>query len=217
MIENGSDPDLMARSRAGDTEAFRALFDRKHRRVYLIAYQILGNPSQAEEVVQDVFLALWRHLDRYRPRFTVDTWLTRIATNRAIDVWRSQRREVPVGDQRSSQDGHPTTGEPSPWRSSSAGSAEAGSVAGRRGEPAQGEDPEAFARWREVQAIWNGLAELLPPQQRAAFVLREIEGISTSEVAATLGCRASTVRSHVAEARRTLQAALRERYPELLR
>ncbi len=59
MIENGSDRELMARSRAGDTEAFRAPFELKHRRAYLIAYQVLGNPSQAEEVVQDVFLPGW--------------------------------------------------------------------------------------------------------------------------------------------------------------
>jgi RNA polymerase sigma-70 factor (ECF subfamily) len=185
LSENGSDRELMARSRAGDTEAFRTLFERKNRRVYLIAYQVLGNPSQAEEVVQDVFLALWQHLDRYRPHFAVDTWLTRIATNRAIDVWRSQRRELPTGDEAHGNEGNG--------------------------------GPEAVARWREVQAIWNELADLLPPQQRAAFVLREIEEVPTREVASALGCSASTVRSHVAEARRTLQAALSERYPELLR
>lgn len=212
MIENGSDRELMARSRSGDTEAFRALFERKHRRVYLIAYQVLGNPSQAEEVVQDVFLALWQHLDRYRPRFTVDTWLTRIATNRAIDVWRSQRRDHPMDDESRGEEGHATTGELASGISSAAGPSASGvSEAGRNG------GPEAVARWHEVQAIWNELADLLPPQQRAAFVLREIEETPTGEVGLALGCSASTVRSHVAEARRILRAALSERYPELLR
>ena len=216
MIENCSDRELMARSRAGDTKAFRALFERKHRRVYLIAYQILGNPSQAEEVVQDVFLALWQHLDRYRPRFAVDTWLTRIATNRAIDVWRSQRRERPTSDERSGEEGHATTGELGSGISSAAGPAAGGFSAGRGGGAGRNGDPEAVARWHEVQVIWNELAEMLPPQQRAAFVLREIEEAPTREVASILGCSASTVRSHVAEARRTLQAALSDRYPELL-
>ncbi len=216
MIENGSDRELMARSRAGETEAFRALFERKHRRVYLIAYQILGNPSQAEEVVQDVFLALWQHLDRYRPRFAVDTWLTRIATNRAIDVWRAQRREHPTAEQPRGKEGHATTGEIASGMSSAAAPAAGGSLAGGRSEAGRNGDPEAVARWHEVQAIWNELAELLPPQQRAAFVLREIEEAPTREVASILGCSASTVRSHVAEARRTLQAALSDRYPELL-
>ncbi len=217
MIENGSDRELMARSRAGDTEAFRALFELKHRRVYLIAYQILGNPSQAEEVVQDVFLALWRHLDRYRPRFAVDTWLTRIATNRAIDVWRSQRRERPTRDEPHGKEGRATIGELASGMPSAAGPAAGGSSAGRESEAGRNGGPEAVARWHEVQAIWNELADLLPPQQRAAFVLREIEEVPTGEVARILGCSVSTVRSHVAAARRTLQAALSERYPELLR
>ncbi len=217
MIENGSDRELMARSRAGDTEAFRVLFESKHQRVYLIALQVLGNPSQAEEVVQDVFLALWQHLDRYRPRFAVDTWLTRIATNRAIDVWRSQRRERPTGGGSRNEEGHATDGQRASGLSPGGGLAATGPSAERESEAGRNGGPEAVARWHEVQAIWNDLADLLPPQQRAAFVLREIEEISTGEVASTLGCSASTVRSHVAEARRTLQAALSERYPELLR
>ena len=212
MVENSSDRELMARSRSGDTEAFRALFELKHRRVYLIAYQVLGNPSQAEEVVQDVFLALWQHLDRYRPRFAVDTWLTRIATNRAIDVWRSQRRERPADDESRDKEGHATTGELASGISSGVVPA-----SGRVSETGRNGGPEAVARWHEVQAIWNELAELLPPQQRAAFVLREIEEIPTGEVGLALGCSASTVRSHVAEARRILQVALIERYPEMLR
>ena len=222
MVENSSDRELMARSRSGDTEAFRALFELKHRRVYLIAYQVLGNPSQAEEVVQDVFLALWQHLDRYRPRFAVDTWLTRIATNRAIDVWRSQRRERPMVDEPRGKERRATAGEIASGMASAGGPgaggpAAGGLLAGSGSEAGRNGGPEEVARWHEAQAIWNELADLLPPQQRAAFVLREIEEISTAEVASALGCGASTVRSHVAEARRTLQAALRERYPELLR
>jgi RNA polymerase sigma-70 factor (ECF subfamily) len=205
----------MARSRAGDTDAFRALFERKHRRVYLIAYQILGNPSQAEEVVQDAFLALWQHLDRYRPRFAVDTWLSRIATNRAIDVWRSQRRERQTGEGWESQDAEAAGRDGTPQQKATARTSAPGSAASGAGGTTGDEDPESMARWREVQAIWDELAELLPPQQRAAFILREIEGFPTREVAATIGCGTSTVRSHIAEARRTLQAALIERYPEL--
>ena len=81
---------LVARSRDGDTEAFRALFDRKHRRVYLISYQILGDQALAEDVVQDVFLKLWEHCGEYDEALPPDPWLRRIATNRAIDHWRSR-------------------------------------------------------------------------------------------------------------------------------
>lgn len=194
-----TDRQLVARSAAGDTDAFRLLFDRKHRRVYRIVYQIVGDPARAEDVTQEVFLSLWQHCGRYRSEFAVDTWLTRIATNRAIDRWRSarteKRRRVEV--------------EGEPERLSHV--ARAAARRGARGAP------DDIAAWRQLQAIWDELAELLPPQQRAAFALREIEGLASAEVAEALDCSASTVRSHVAEARAKLQQALRERYPELAR
>lgn len=194
---------LMARSRAGDTDAFRELFERKHRRVYLIAYQILGDHAQAEDVVQEVFLRLWEHCAEYDDAFPLDAWLRRIASNRAIDHWRTRRRERdrlveahPDGDADALIE---------------AVAAAAGSVA------AAVADPEARLGWQELQEVWDELAGELPPQQRAAFVLRHIEGLPTAEVADALACSPSTVRSHVAEARRTLRAALHTRYPELAR
>jgi len=193
------DRTLLARSRDGDTEAFRELFDRKHRRVYLIAYHVLGDAGQAEDVAQEVFLRLWERCAQYDESFPVDAWLRRIATNRAIDFWRSrraERRHVAA----STDDHHTGLTEAAP----APGSAAAGAA-----------DPEVRLGWRELQAIWDHLAHDLPPQQRAAFVLRHIEGLEPAEVAEALGCSPSTVRSHIAEARRTLRAALRTRYPEL--
>ncbi len=206
--ESSVDRALLEASRDGDTEAFRALFERRHRRVYLIAYQILGDPSRAEDVVQEVFLRLWEHCADYDPSFSVNAWLNRIATNRAIDHWRSltaerKRRVEPAAD-----------ADPD-------ASLEAVAVAsehGRRGANRTGRmGPEAATGWVELQAIWDELAADLPPQQRAAFVLRHIEERSTVEVAEALGCSASTVRSHVAAARAALQHGLAARYPELIR
>jgi RNA polymerase sigma-70 factor (ECF subfamily) len=204
-----SDAALVARSRDGDREAFRELFDRKHKRVYLIAYQVLGDVGSAEDVVQEVFLSLWQHCADYREEMPLDAWLRRIATNRAIDHWRARkaerRRFVSAGE----ADAAP------------AGGGDGGGYGGQaRGGPRDHQvppGPEALAGWRQLQAIWDELAALLPPQQRAAFVLREIEGLPTAAVAEALGCSPSTVRSHVAAARSTLQRELRARYPELVR
>lgn len=195
-----SDAALVRRSAGGDEDAFRVLFERKHRRVYLIAYQILGDRGAAEDVAQEAFLSLWEHASRYRPRFKVDTWLRRIATNKAIDRYRSEKRH------------------PDPLGSGDGGYGEDGGfdptalleAVGRAG------DASLRARWREIQTLWNELAEGLPPQQRAAFVLREIEGLPAREVASTLGCSASAVRTHVSLARKKLRAALADRWPELL-
>lgn len=204
-----SDGELLVRTREGDVDAFRVLFQRKYRRVYRIAYQILGDAGQAEEVVQEAFLALWQHSGRYRPRFRLDPWLSRIAANRAIDRWRSLRQERRRRVEPRRQAGGSSPGGPGgEWEGE-------GSSGLGRGSPAAG-DPSAPAAWAELQAIWDELAELLSPQQRAAFVLREIEGLATRQVARALECSPSTVRSHIAAARRTLQRALAERYPEYL-
>ena len=195
-LREPTDAELVRRSSTGDEDAFRVLFDRKHRRVFLIAYQMLGDAAAAEDVVQEAFLALWSHAGRYRPRFRVDAWLTRITTNTAIDRYRSERRhpraaaslsQAAVGEGNAHDEVSP----------------EDGLVAG--GEAG---DATSRARWGEIQDLWDALSEELPPQQRAAFVLREIERLPSREVAAALGCSVSTVRSHVALARRHLRDAL---------
>ncbi len=199
MPSEATDQALIARSRDGDTDAFHELFDRKHRRIYLIAYQVLGDHGQSEDVVQEVFLRLWERCADYDERFPLDAWLRRIATNRAIDHWRARRTETKR-------------------RVSAAADTDPDAMLEVVAAPAMvaAGSPEARLGWQQLQAIWDELAGELSPQQRAAFVLRHIEGLATAEVAEALECSVSTVRSHVAEARRTLQRTLRARYPELL-
>lgn len=192
-----SDVDLVRYSAAGDRGAFREVFDRKHRLVYRIAYQILSDRGAAEDIVQETFLTLWQRADQHDPSQPLDPWLRRIVTNKAIDRWRARRR-----DPKSTDD---TGG--------------AGPAAHTRLPGGEGltQDPTIAARLDSLQRVWNEVASLLPPQQRAAFYLREIEGADTSEVAETLGCSASAVRSHIALARKRLREEILERYPELAR
>ena len=194
------DAELVRLSSAGDTEAFRQLYEDKHRRVYLIAYQIVGDSGLAEDVVQETFVALWKHCGGYRSRFAVDTWLNRIATNRAIDRWRSERkhRQAAASAERASSTGD--------WRQTLSPPFPATEAAGS--------DPSLRARWHEIQAIWDELAAELSPQQRAAFVLREIEDLPVRDVAEALGCGTSTVRSHISQARKALRTGIRERFPD---
>lgn len=195
-----ADSRLMARSARGDTEAFAELFARKQARVFRIAYQILGDSGAAEDVVQEAFLALWQNAGKFRARFGLEGWLTRIATHKAIDRYRTERRHPdPVGEGGAEEGGGAPAGRLE--RLEALGSAS---------------DASLRARWREVQALWNELADTLPAQQRAAFVLREIEGLDARETAAALECSTSAVRTHLSLARRKLRDLVRERYPELL-
>ena len=210
VLDRLSDADLVRAAGRGEPDAFRQLYERKHHRVQRIAYQMLGDRGAAEDVTQEAFVALWRNCRRYRTRFAVDAWLTRIATNKAIDRWRNDRRHpIPLGER---------PGATGTERQSTARSvAPAGVTTETAAQLLPADhlaDPSLAIRWEEVQRIWNEFAAELPERQRAAFVLREIEDLPVRDVAAALGCSTSTVRSHVALARRELRHGIRTRYPE---
>ena len=189
--------DLIRLAAEGDLEAFERLVERKRERVFWIACHIVGDRELARDVTQEVFLRLYRVIRRFRSGGHFDAWLHRIATNLSIDLLRHER---PHRDTAALED--VTEGAAGPQQA----------AAGNR-EPPAGEG----LRRREIQRIFTTLSALLSRKQRLAFVLREIEGLSTGEVAAIMKTRESTVRNHVLQARRTLQEELRRRYPEYCR
>ena len=151
--------------------------------------QVVGNAEEAKDVVQTVFIRLWKALDKYDSSYPFSTWLYRMVMNLAIDHLRRESR-------------HRHLDEPDDERTV---------VPETRGADAS---PAKALADLELQAVFDRLAAGLAPQQRAAFVLREVEGLSTVEVAEVLGVTASTVRNHVFQARKALKAALLLRYPE---
>jgi len=178
---------LIARAAAGDRQAFEDLVRSRMERVFWTAFQVLGDEDEARDVAQQVFIRLWKILPRYRPEQPFDSWLHRITINRAIDSWRRTRAR------RESPE------------------AEAFETAS---SPAGG--PDAALDRDEVQRIFLRLARRLSPQQRAVFVLREMNGLDHQEVARVLGLSPSTVRNHLHQARRTLRRGLAALYPEYL-
>src|SRR5258707_3335992 len=87
-----SDSVAVARVKAGDGDAYRALVDRHTRSVFRLAYRMTGNEQDAEDVVQDTFLRAWKQLDRYEARSSFATWLYRIAANCSLDLIRVRKR-----------------------------------------------------------------------------------------------------------------------------
>jgi RNA polymerase sigma-70 factor (ECF subfamily) len=181
--------ELIRAAIGGDREAFEALVLLKRERVVRIAYQVTGNLEDARDVAQWVFLRLWKVLARFDPQRRFDTWLYRITVNAAIDHLRTHG---PAGAL-----------QPLPDDPASLG-------------PAPGEGAERAADLGRLQQAFLRLAARLAPRQRAAFVLREIEGLETAEVARVLGVRESTVRNHLHQARRALREGLRRDYPGLV-
>ncbi len=182
--------ELVRAAARGDARAFDELVLIKREQVVRTAYQVTGDLEDARDVAQRVFLRLWKILDRYDAKRRFDTWLYRITVNAAIDHVRSRGARGVI---------QPLPDDPSVL------------VAG-----AAGPEAERALDVAELQRAFLRLAANLSPKQRAAFVLREIEGLPTSEVARILDVRESTVRNHLLQARRALRAGLERDYPGLV-
>lgn len=176
---------LVETIRGGDAEAFEQLVRRKTPKVYALCYRIIGNAEDAKDIAQLVFIKLWENLGKYDSAYAFDTWLYRMVTNVAIDFIRNrQSRENAVNSTLRLV------------RTST--DAEQGLVVQRK----------------EIETVFNEVSAVLSPKQKTIFVMREMEDLPSAEIAKILGCRESTVRNHLFNARKLMQAQLRQRYPE---
>ena len=100
------DSDLIARAAGGDAAAFQALVERHRAMVYRVAYQFAGNHHDAEDIAQDVFIKVYRSLDRFRQDAQLTSWMYRIAMNACIDHRR--RRSRPPARRRSAEEAEST-------------------------------------------------------------------------------------------------------------
>ncbi|MEO8502753.1 MAG: RNA polymerase sigma factor [Acidobacteriota bacterium] len=183
-----SDVELLAGLRASDEMALDELITRKTRPLLQVAARIVGDEEEARDVVQLAFLRMWDHRDRYDPRFSPNTWIYRIVTNLAIDHLRSRKSRE-------------KTHEPVRLQLQ------------RTQDDSYRRDLSSLQQ-REVGLIFRELAGELSEKQRMVFLLREVEGLSSLEVAEIVGCQESTVRNHLFNARRVLRRELVKRYPE---
>ncbi len=181
------DRELAEAAKNGDEGAFGALVERYAGGVHRVVSRMLGDEEEAWDVVQMAWLRAWQRLGKYNRRWSFSTWIYRIATNLAIDVIRARSSR-----ERAHREGGSVWLRPAPAPDGSA----------------------VLANEREIEQVLSRLVVCLSPQQRAAFILREVEGLDTSAVARVLGCSAATVRNHIFHARRALKKELARRFPE---
>ena len=153
-------------------------------RVYRLAYRLTGNPHDAEDLTQEVFVRVFRSLASYTPG-TFEGWLHRITTNLFLDTARRRQR----------------------IRFEGLGQDVEGRLQGGDPTPAQAFDD------RHLDSDIQAALKDLPPEYRAAVVLCDIEGLSYEEIAATLGVKLGTVRSRIHRGRAQLRIALDHRRP----
>jgi len=194
--------DLIARARAGDEDAFRHLVGRHQRELHVHCYRILGSVEDAEDQVQETFLAAWHGIAGFEARASVRAWLFRIATNRCLGALRAARRRpaVPAA---------PPPGLPEPTSSSEVIWLQPypDVLLEELPEPAPG--PEARYQAREaISLAFVAALQLLPPRQRAVLVLRDVLGFRSREVAGMLDSSEDSVASALKHARANLHRRL---------
>ena len=176
----GAAAELIRRAQAGDSTAFDQLIVAHQRRALGLAWRLLGNAEDASDATQEAFLRVFRHLDKFDASLDFAGWLYRIVVNACNDLARR--------------------------RGSRFSSYEAALESGALAEPASPHDVESAAMAAEEQArILRALAQLTE-KERAAIVLRDLEGLPTEEVARILGSSPTTVRSQISSARVKLRA-----------
>jgi RNA polymerase sigma-70 factor (ECF subfamily) len=179
------DRQLVETIRGGDTEAFETLVRRKTSKVYALCYRIIGNAEDAKDISQLVFIKLWENLEKYDPQYAFDTWLYRMVTNVAIDFMRNkQSRDNAVNSNL------------------------------RLVKTAADPEQTVVMQRKEVENVFNEIATVLSPKQKTVFIMNQMEDLPSAEIARILGCRESTVRNHLFNARKLMQQQLQKRYPE---
>lgn len=178
MIAAGAlaDEQVVARVLAGETPLFEILMRRYNQRLFRVARSILGNDGEAEDVTQDAYVRAYVHLNQFAGRARFSTWLTKIAVHEAMARLRSRQRLVEIdAATESMEDG--------------------------MGLESKTPSPEQEVLNRTIRIVLEGGVDRLPETYRSVFMLREIEGLSTSETAECLDLTEETVKVRLHRAR----------------
>jgi RNA polymerase sigma-70 factor (ECF subfamily) len=178
----------MIQVKAGDKSAFRIIVEKYQQRVINVAYRILGDPEDAEEIAQETFLKAYLSAKSYKPQAELFTYLYTIVTHLALNRLRKKRRLR--------------------WFSlDSLDDSEGGSNPEEILTDPTDRPDEALERTEREEVVRRALASL-PPAQKAAMVLSRYEGLSYSQIAEVMDISVSAVESKLYRAKQTLKKKL---------
>ena len=182
-----ADEVIVERVRGGDTGLYEILVRRHNQRLYRTIRAILRDDRDVEDVMQQAYVDAYMHLDQFRGTARFSTWLTRIAVNRAIRSGQGERRQLALV----SRDADPSLAIDH--------------------TAAPGVDPEHAMYGHELKEVLEALVDDLPDPFRLVFVMREVEGLTTAETAASLEINEDTVKTRLHRAKRLLREHLDRR------
>ena len=171
--------ELIARLQRRDETAFEELIRLYEKKVYTLCARMCGNAEDAEEAAQDTFLALWRGIGSFRQESLLSTWIYRLASNACIDLLRRGKRNV-SGPSLDDEETLLDAADPAP-------------------------QPHEEAERRELHRQLREGLMALPEDYRAILLLREVEGLSYSEIAEATRLELGTVKSRISRGRTLLR------------
>ena len=186
-MSDRTDWELVGRARSGETGAFAELVERYQVPVIRFCRRMVGSQQDAEDIAQESFVRVYRHLHRLKPEAMFSTLLFGIARNLALNFIRDSKRRGRGAAQSITNDD-----------------------ASERPITDEALRPDRTARLREIESMLEQGLALLSPDHRAVLVLRELEGLDYDAIAKACKCRKGTVKSRLARAREQLRARLVE-------
>ena len=188
MSERDADWQLVQRVQRGDKRAFDLLVGKYQRKLFRLLSRLIRDPAEIEDVAQEAFVKAYRALPNFRGESAFYTWLYRIAINTAKNYLVAQGRRAPTQTETEISDAENFDD----------------------GESLRTEDtPDRMLLSKQVAEAVNRAIERLPEDLRTALVLRELEGLTYEEIAASMNCPIGTVRSRIFRAREAVAEELR--------
>ncbi len=185
--EKAAEAGLVARLQAGAPAAFEMLVEQYGDKIYRLAAGITRNSADAEDVLQEVFLSVLQHIKDFEGRAALGTWIYRIAANAALMKLRTRPAVPLIPWEEELPQFRPDGGHQAPVTDWS-------------------RNPEESLMEKETRAVLQDALATLPPEYRVVVLLRDVEGLSASETAETLGLSMAAVKSRLHRGRLFLRA-----------
>ena len=180
---NHEETEMISRCQKGDREALREIFDKYHKKVYRISYGVVRQREEALDIVQEVFIKLFRSIKNFKGRSQFYTYLYRMTMNTAIDHARKAGKQF-----FSSLDQEGSFEPPDELE----------------------KGPERVLLQKELEERVKWAMSKLPAEQKAALIFRDVEGLSYQEMAEAMGCSIGTVMSRLHYGRKRIQELLKD-------
>lgn len=189
MQKSDNEKILLKKARNGDIEAFELLIEDYQKKAFNVAYRMMGNSEDANDLVQEALIRIFKSIKNFKEQSSFSTWVYRIVTNVCLDELRRRKNKFTISIDEDIQ-------------------LEDGNV--KRQIESEGPTPEESLESKEIQDIVTKAIEELSNEHKTVIVLRDIQGFSYDEISDIMKCPEGTVKSRINRARKALREILKK-------